>query len=517
MSLAVALVVLLHCYHIAASTNTNNPTIQDITTLQRRMALLEESMKEHAKYADYITNLEAKLHNTTVTISGMEVTISGLEADLEKKENEHSVCLDFVWLLICGALVMFMQAGFAILESGSCRAKNAATVLMKNLMDTCVGAFTWYLLGYGLAYGAYDKGVHRFSGSARFAGSAHSGEDYLTWFFQWAFCATAATIVSGGVAERMKFRGYVVYSIVMTAIIYPIIVYWTWSSEGFLVTMGYSDFAGSGIVHLTGGIGALVGAAICGPRTGRWERRGEDFDPHNMGLVVLGTFILWFGWYGFNCGSTLSLKTADDAHTAARVATNTSLAAAAGGLSVFLLRLRHKRLDMAGTCNGILAGLVAVCAGVANIDPGVAILTGLLGGIAAEIGSVGVQKLKIDDPLDAFAVHGCGGLIGMLTRPLFDYAGPNVDMFLVHLLGIVCIVGWSGGLSVITFGLLRYFDLLVKSKEAQEIGADCHMASAAYHVTEDDRKGTVTETNVEIPPQAQAVIGPQNTQQEEQI
>merc|ERR550514_2458600 len=230
-----------------------------------------------------------------------------------------TVCLDYMWLLISGALVMFMQAGFAILEAGSCRQQSAATLLLKNMTDACLGTLVWYVLGYGIAYGLPEE-PNEFVGVNSFAGGGFLEEDdeggiigtshFKDWFFQWAFCATAATIVSGGVAERMQFTGYVIYSTFMTGIIYPFIVYWTWSGSGFLTEMGYSDFAGSGIVHLTGGVGALVGAKMVGPRAGRWDEAGDPgrFDPHNMPLVVLGTFVLWFGWYGFNCGSTLAFS-----------------------------------------------------------------------------------------------------------------------------------------------------------------------------------------------------------------
>merc|ERR1712000_205246 len=204
----------------------------------------------------------------------------------------------------------------------------------------------------------------------------------------------------------MDFVGYVVYSIIMTGVIYPVIVWWTWSGEGFLTKAGYSDFAGSGIVHLTGGISALVGAAIIGPREGRWtDANSREFDPHDLGLVVLGTFILWFGWYGFNCGSTLAFSDVGTATQAGLVAMNTTLSAATGGLSIFVLRFfTTGKYDLAGTCNGILVGLVAVCAGVGDIEPHASILVGFSGALAHEIASNALKKLKVDDPLDAFAV-----------------------------------------------------------------------------------------------------------------
>merc|ERR1712137_1514855 len=233
-----------------------------------------------------------------------------------------------------------------------------------------------------------------------------------------AFCVTGATIVSGAIAESTQFVTYCIYSVIMTGLIYPVIVYWTWSGKGYLTEKGYSDFAGSGVVHLTGGIAALVSALIVGPRLGRWDPETSDrFNPHNIGSVVLGTFILWFGWYGFNCGSTLGFDSLDTAHSASLVAMNTTLSAASGGIMVFLLRLRSGHYDLAGCCNGILAGLVTICAGVGDVYPSVAIASGLLGGLAMEGGHLLVQKLQIDDPLDAFAVHGAGGMMGVIIRP----------------------------------------------------------------------------------------------------
>lgn len=399
--------------------------------------------------------------------------------------------LDYMWLLICGSMVMFMQAGFAILESGACRQKNAGMVLTKNVIDACGGTLVWYLVGYGLAYGPSVDNPNEFIGTRRFAGQFESdGAQYKDWFFQWAFCATAATIVSGSVAERINFVGYFAYSIVMTGLIYPVVVYWTWSGQGFLTKQGYSDFAGSGIVHLTGGISALVGAVVIGPRQDRWAGPPADphrFDPHNMALVVLGTFILWFGWYGFNCGSTLAFSNAATANTAAIVAMNTTVAAAMGGMSVFVLRLRSRKIDLAGTCNGILVGLVASCAGADVFEPHACLLVGFCGALAHECGSITLKKLGVDDPLDAFAVHGCGGMTGVLLRPLLDKRGsagmddPSMGkMFGAHCLAIAVIIAWAGGLSFISFVLLRLAGVLRISEHEELDGTDQELSQQIY-------------------------------------
>merc|ERR1712232_1085632 len=318
------------------------------------------------------------------------------------------------------------------------------------------------------------------------------GFHYKDWFFQWAFCATAATIVSGGVAERIKFHAYVVYSIVMTGLIYPVVVYWTWSGKGWLTIgqgtleepNGYSDFAGSGIVHMTGGVAALAGAAILGPRKGRFEHP-EDFYPHNISLVVLGTFVLWFGWYGFNCGSTLAFSDAATAIQGGAVAMNTTISAAMGGLTVFCMRLRKKAFRIAGMCNGILAGLVAVCAGVGDITPFMALVTGILGGLAMEGTSVVLQALRIDDPLDAFAVHGAAGFVGVITRPLFDKEGVKGDMFVWHLIGALVIAAWSGGITAIVFGIFKVAKQLRVEDAEETEGGDSMIATSPKYPRKD--------------------------------
>merc|ERR1719487_1628409 len=297
-------------------TGQDQEKIEELKTtlmgLQEKIAALEAKHREEAKKTQIPAKGQRSRRTPGRKLEEEAAPLTAAEQAAANKDTlaELATCLDYMWLLVSGALVMFMQAGFAILEAGSCRQKNASTLLLKNMMDACLGTLVWYLLGYGIAYGLPEEpnayvGVNSFAGSGFLETDEEGGiigpSHYKDWFFQWAFCATAATIVSGGVAERMQFAAYVIYSVFMTGIIYPFIVYWTWSGSGFLTEMGYSDFAGSGIVHLTGGIGALVGAKMVGPRDGRWDSADPNrFDPHNISLVVLGTFILWFGWYGFN-------------------------------------------------------------------------------------------------------------------------------------------------------------------------------------------------------------------------
>eukprot|EP00435_Cladocopium_sp_Y103_P032994 s2492_g8.t1 len=308
----------------------------------------------------------------------------------------------------------------------------------------------------------------------------------LSWFFQWAFCTAGATIVSGAVAERVKAPSYAAFALVMTAFIYPMVVAWTWGG-GWMYTLwdvGYMDFAGSGIVHLTGGAAGLAGTVVLGPRKGRFEHP-EEFEAHNIPLVVFGTFALWFGWYGFNPGSTLTMKGSNDGALAAQVAMNTTLSAAMGGVMVFLFRVfLTKKYDVGGLCNGILAGLVSITAGCGNMECGSAVVTGLIGGLVYQSASMLLQKLKIDDPVDASPVHGFCGVWGVMAAALFDW-GTGASHFhgwsswscmaksdgscrtyiggtAIAVNAAMCfvIIAWSASLATITFAVLKKWGAL---------------------------------------------------------
>lgn len=454
-------------------TSTSCELAQQIEDLKARIAALEASDGQSTAMLQG-PGAPPRKHRRAGLASPRKLSNVDLVA-LQDTANGLVTCLNYMWLLICGALVMLMQVGFAIVESGTCRLQNSGTILLKNILDACSGAIVWWAIGYGFAYGEGNT-TNTFVGNANFFAIGFtdpSTDHHLNWFFQWAFCATSATIVSGAVAGRINFVGYVIFTIVMTGLIYPFIVYWTWSGRGWLTEEGYSDFAGSGIVHLCGGISALVGAIFVGPRHRRFEEGAQsEFQPHSFPMVVMGTFILWFGWYGFNCGSTLAFSDEATARLAALCAMNTTLAAAAGGIAVLLLRLRGGFLDLAGTCNGILGGLVAICAGVDVMDPGPAILTGLIAGVVQELAHVCLIKLKIDDPVDAFAVHGSGGIVGLILRALFDRQGVDTTILGANILGAVVIILWAGGLSALTFMPLRLVGLLKVTAEEQDIGGD---------------------------------------------
>jgi len=325
-----------------------------------------------------------------------------------------------LWMILCGAQVFFMQLGFANLEAGSVSRRNVLNIIFKNVMDACLGSVVWFCLGYGFAWGDGN-----FLGASSFFNVPYG--DNTNWFFQWAFCVTASTIVSGAVAERMKLEAYFIYTITITAFIYPAIVHWVWHPEGWAsasnpdATSPIIDFAGSGVVHMVGGWSGLMGAYIVGPRKGRFEEApgAEDFTTHSIPLQAFGTLLLWFGWYGFNCGSTVAVAGAMG--TGALVAVTTTLSAAAGGLTTAMLgRYLHGKWNIGLVCNGILGGLVSITAPCSVVAPGCALIIGFIGGLLYYGFSQLMLHLKIDDPLDAAAVHGCCGFWGVISVAIFS-------------------------------------------------------------------------------------------------
>ncbi len=346
--------------------------------------------------------------------------------------------LDNIWVLIAGILVLFMQAGFALVEAGLTRGKNVANIMMKNLMDCMVGVVAFFFVGYSLAYGG--------TGSEKFLGWGGFGLDLSTagyeggltpstnFFFQVAFAATAATIVSGAMAERTRFASYFGYSLIITALIYPVVVRWTWGGGwiGQLDTP-YSDFAGSTIVHSTGGWAALMGAIILGPRLGKYTKEGKAraIPGHSIALTLLGTLILMIGWFGFNPGSELAADLA-----VMDVAVVTLLSGCAGALAAMTtIWLRSGKPDVGMTCNGLLAGLVSITAGCGTITEPYALLVGAIGGVLVVVAVEVFDKvLKIDDPVGAISVHGVCGAWGTIAIGLFaskadGFIEPDMGLF----------------------------------------------------------------------------------------
>ena len=346
---------------------------------------------------------------------------------------------DTVWIAIAAALVFFMQAGFALLESGLSRAKNALNVVMKNYMDLCVGTLVFWAVGFGLMFGTNPTG---WFGEDQFA---LSQADHSTWamlMFEIMFAATAATIASGAMAERTRYAGYLCGAVLITGVIYPLFGNWAWNSDGWLAQLGFIDFAGSTVVHSIGGWCALAGIMVVGPRLGRFDKQGKprSIPGHNLSYVALGGFILWFGWFGFNGGSTLSASV-----DIAKVNLNTQLAAAAGAVGSTLLRLATRRpVLLTETVNGSLAGLVAVTAGCAVMTPAFAVLTGLIAGALAAGGARLLLSLRLDDVVGAVPVHAFAGAWGTLAAGMF-YEGDlfNPERITVQLLGIVVAFCWA--------------------------------------------------------------------------
>jgi len=368
--------------------------------------------------------------------------------------------IDTLWVLLGAFLVFFMQAGFGMVEAGFIRAKNTCNILTKNFLDFCMASLGFFIFGYALMFGEGNM----FMGlKGWFLSGAQSGGNiplYAFWLFQAAFCGAAATIVAGGMAERMKFPAYLVYSFIISAFVYPIVGHWIWGG-GWLAKFNFADFAGSTVVHTVGGIAALVGTMILKPRIGKYNPDGSAnvIAGHSIPLASLGVFILWFGWFGFNPGSTLSVGNGD---LIARIALNTNLAAAIGGISAMLTVWKlFGKPDLSMAMNGALAGLVAITAGCAYVDPWAAIIIGAVGGIIVVLGVIVLDKLRIDDPVGAVPVHALNGVWGTLAIGLFGqkalglannglFYGGGMQQLGVQLLGVVSVVAFIA----VTMGLL---------------------------------------------------------------
>ncbi len=422
----------------------------------------------------------------TLLILGYAATFARADATAELQAN---VALDTGWTLIAAVLVMFMQAGFAMLTAGFSRSKNACNMLMKNLMDFCFGTIAYWAIGFGLMFGA---GNFLFGTSGFFLHDSGNTFDSLSWsvvpleckyFFQLVFCATAATIVAGAMAERTKFTAYIFYSIVITAVIYPIVGHWIWGG-GWLAEMGMWDFAGSTVVHSTGGWLALVGAMMLGPRTGKYnlDRSSNAFPGHSIPLAALGTFILWFGWFGFNPGSTMALVP-----KIAHIAAITNLAGAAGGIAAMITawRMFHKP-DVSMALNGVLGGLVSITASCAFVSAGSAIWIGIVGGVSVVFAVFYIdQVLHIDDPVGAVAVHAVCGSWGTLALGLFAqdkfspgttgdglFFGGGFKLLGIQALGVISVFAWCMAAGFILFYVIKHLVGLRVSRDEELRGLD---------------------------------------------
>ena len=409
---------------------------------------------------------------------------------LAQEGPDTQAILDNIWVFIAGALVFFMQAGFALVEAGLTRAKNVVNIFAKNLMDAVIGVLAFFAVGYAFAFG---DGGGKFIGSGSFflSGSdlaipPDGGLSVATiFFFQVVFAATAVTIISGGMAERTKFSSYLLISLAMTAFIYPVVVHWTWGG-GWIAQMNvgdavFSDFAGSGIVHMVGGIGALMGTIFLGPRIGKYDSEGKPraIPGHNIPFVVLGVFILWLGWFGFNPGSELAADS-----VVIVVAVNTLLAAVAGGLATTItIWIKAGKPDLSMICNGVLAGLVAITAPCGSVNPGMSVIIGAVGGILVVFAVFFFEKIHVDDPVGAVSVHGVCGAWGLLSVGLFAryddaflgrekaglFYGGGFDQLGMQALMLVIIAVWvTATTSLVFFVLKKTIGLRVTAEEETE-------------------------------------------------
>lgn len=388
--------------------------------------------------------------------------------------------LDTIWVLLGAILVFWMQAGFAMVESGFTRAKNAGNIIMKNLMDFVLGTIIYWVIGFGIMMGPDILGV---IGKVDFfiRGNYDSAFPTMAFvIFQTVFCATAATIVSGAMAERTKFISYLIYSAVISAVIYPISGHWIWGG-GWLSQLGFHDFAGSTAVHMVGGVAALVGAKILGPRIGKYDKDGKSkaIPGHNIAIGALGVFILWMGWFGFNGCSTVAMSTDEAMLSASSVFVTTNMAAAAATLMTLIVTwVRYGKPDVSMTLNGALAGLVAITAGCDMVSPVGAFFIGAVAGILVVFAVEFIDhKLKIDDPVGAIAVHGCCGATGTLLTGLFAldgglFYGGGTHMFLIQLLGVVSVAVYVLVTMFIVFKLIQKTVGLRASEEEEILGLD---------------------------------------------
>ena len=390
---------------------------------------------------------------------------------------DTNAVLDLMWILIAGILVFFMQAGFALVETGFTRAKNAGNIVMKNFVDLCIGSLGFWALGYTVMYG---ETIGSFIGKPTLF--YDNAEDMHNLFFQTVFAATAATIVSGAVAGRTKFSTYIIFSFIMTVIIYPISGHWVWQGDGWLTNLGFIDFAGSTVVHSVGGWAALVGASIVGPRIGKYTADGKvnAILGHNLIYGALGVFILWLGWFGFNGGSELAIS-GDSANHVAGIIITTNLAAAAGAFTALLVTWIHfGKPDISMTLNGALAGLVAITAGCAAVSPMGAFFIGIIAGIVVVYSIEFIdKKLKVDDPVGAISVHGVCGALGTLLVGVFATEGGllyggGFKQLGVQAIGVFSIGAWAIITSFIIFYVLKSTIGVRVSKEEEIDGLDIH-------------------------------------------
>ncbi|MFW6309414.1 MAG: ammonium transporter [bacterium] len=402
---------------------------------------------------------------------------TGIVGAQEATAESNQIAIDTIWTLLAAFLVFFMQAGFAMVEAGFTRAKNAGNIIMKNLMDFATGSLIYWAIGFALMFGAGNAFIGN-SGFFLQSSFSNLGLDIplaAFWIFQAVFAATAATIVSGAMAERTNFSGYLIYSVVITGFIYPVVGHWIWGG-GWLAELEMIDFAGSTVVHSVGGWAALAGAIVLGPRIGKYNEDGSPnaLPGHNLLMAALGVFILWFGWFGFNPGSTVSGTDS----SIASIAVTTNLSAAAGAtMAMFTSWIKYGKADVSMTLNGALAGLVGITAGTASVNNPSAVIIGAIAGIIVVYAVEFFDKIHVDDPVGAIAVHGVCGAFGTAAVGIFATEGGllyggGLSLLGVQLLGILSVFLWTFPLAYILFKIIDTIVDLRVSREDELEGLD---------------------------------------------
>lgn len=399
--------------------------------------------------------------------------------ELSSTLNEHVFAINTVWVALCAALIFFMEGGFALLEAGFVRSKNAMSIIAKVIIDIAFGGIAFFAVGFGIAYGhsngwfAFDFGI-----SNEDLGLGLSVSNTLFWFIQLGFAIAAISIVSGAIAERMKIWAYAVLVVVFCAILYPMVANWVWNPNGWLAQRGFNDFAGSAAVHAMGGFAALAAAMVLGPRIGKYNSDGtiNSIEGHNLPLAAVGAFILWFGWFGFNPGS--SLGAVGNWELIGAVAVNTFLASAAGGISTMVYtHFAYGKIDITMVINGVLAGLVSITAGCNVVSPVSAIIIGSVAGVLVDVAVLLIDKQRIDDPVGAVAVHGINGLFGTLAVGLFAtegglFFGGGSSLFITQLIGVVVISLFSFTLTFVIMTILKKTIGIRIREEEEDTGID---------------------------------------------
>ena len=393
--------------------------------------------------------------------------------------NQQIFAIDTVWVALCAALIFFMEAGFALLEAGFVRSKNAMSIIAKVIIDITFGGIAFFIVGFGIAYGssngwfAIDFGIMN-----KDLGLGLTVSNNLFWFIQLGFAIAAISIVSGALAERMKLFSYAILVIFFCALVYPIVANWVWNPNGWLAIRGFNDFAGSAAVHAMGGVAALAAAIVLGPRIGKYSKDGKSntIPGHNLPLASVGAFILWFGWFGFNPGS--SLGAVGNWELIGSVVVNTFLASASGGIATMIYTyFTYSKIDITMVINGVLAGLVSVTAGCNVVGPTSAIIIGAIAGVLVDVAVVFFDKIKVDDPVGAIAVHGVNGLFGTMAVGFFAiegglFYGGGISLLITQILGVITIALFS---FTVTFIIMKFLKLTIGvriSSEDEEAGID---------------------------------------------